>query len=209
MNRLSNAWRGRPPLAPIVELPVFEGLEMFRWKFRAGAFCPVRWFTGKPEVRCCPIWPTHNPLICRGGGVAVMCARSASANVCADLAAAGTRPGTLSPRLRCSAVCQLNTRPAVMTTPRSMTFCSSRMLPGQSWYSRAAITSSGILSTTLPCCRANFWTKYSASNGISRLGALEAVGASSESRLVCNRGPRGTASHGSSVPGPDSSRRSL
>ena len=55
------------------------------------------------------------------------------------------------------------------TTARSMTFCSSRMFPGQSCALRTSITSSGITSMGLLKRAENLFTKYFTSAGISRV----------------------------------------
>ena len=89
-----------------------------------------------PSLEAAPLFPPTTQFV--SWRVAMMCARSASASV------RKTQFGTFW--LVSSAIGARNSAPLVRITDRSIKFCSSRILPGHSYLTRAVITSSGMCS---------------------------------------------------------------
>ena len=91
-----------------------------------------------------------------------------------DLELASSLAGTVIVRGCNSATGTFNVGPDDKITARSITFCSSRMLPGQLYWHKAFIVSEGMVSIVLFMRRENSSAKCRTSSGISSGRSLNA-----------------------------------
>src|ERR1035437_1371995 len=113
-----------------------------------------------PNRMAAPFSPPIRPWLCRKARR--MCSRSAASRVSSTrFFSAVVLIGTSSPNGGTS------TEPCVRITARSIKFSNSRTFPGHSNPPRISIVFLGMLVIDLLIRRANFWTKYSTSNGMS------------------------------------------
>jgi hypothetical protein len=102
--------------------------------------------------------PSTHPV---SPSIARMSLRSVASSVSCGVGGANATRAVNSVRGTCK------TGPGERITARSMTFCSSRMLPGQAYRIKPCIVSDAMVSIVLCMLRANCCTKWRTSSGIS------------------------------------------
>jgi len=129
-----------------------------------------------PRRVAAPLGPATIQLVC--SSAVIICWRSASSRIarilwalpfgvatCVPAAAAVASEFALDTRR--SSLGIFRTEPLVRITARSITFCSSRMLPGHGYLINVVMVSDGMVSITLLIRRLYCWTKCRTSKGMS------------------------------------------